>query len=349
MSALGHRGVTCGANRGWLAAPPRSVVLPGVYETSIAAFKQVLRARPHPDNTYAMQIVQQTPQLLSNLMRDPQYPIHPAAFLAVIKDFETGANTYQWGRDDFRCRTPGMCTKKCFYDNDCQRYCKRLAPGAGQQECLQECARSGQVCTDECYGLFQVDPELENLRLGSDVGSPHEYVLWPEAQIPWDFQKVCGGSGLGLIGIEGGPDYCGLLFWLLVSENNQKCTRFAVDSDTYTVDVNGEEVTRYRNPCTDEDYTWTLHNLGQGPAAYQQFQSRQDAWVRKYVGFFKSHQEVVYGYEHCAVNGYLGYNPYDASTNMVPTNVLRAAVHDYGCQIGLVPPWADPSSCGRQP
>ena len=315
MSFSGHRGFSCDKTRFAVENLARPLFLRGVYETSIEVFSQVLRARPTEDNIYAHKIVKYTPILLKNLMRHPQYPIHPAAFLATIKDLETGSNVYQWGRDDFRCRTPNMCSNKCFYDEDCERFCERGKQTiAEKQKCLKECSNSGVTCDDKCYGMFQVDPEIENLRLGSDVGSEHEYVLWPRSLIAWDYQKVCGDDGLGLIGLEGGPDYCALLFWLFVGEGGQKCTRFGRPADKYIEEVNGEEVTRHRNPCKDEGYTWTLHNVGRGPDAYQQHQSRQDAWIRKYMGFFDSNNKVVYGYEHCAVDGFLDYNPYEQSS-----------------------------------
>lgn len=345
MSLLGHRALSCDPH-GSLSMTSRSLLPQGIYQTSINILTQVMKSRPAADNVHAQEIKKHTPVLLKNLMRDPISPIHPAAFFAVIKDFETGANLYEWGVDHFQCRTPGMCQKKCFYGSDCLRYCASTAlhSESSLSTCTNTCSAEGKICDDKCYGLFQVDPEIENLRLGRDVGSPHEYVLWPESLIPWNYTKVCGEEGLGLIGMLGGPDYCALLFWLFVGENDKKCTRFALSSDTYFEQVDGQQVTRYRNPCKDEGYSWSLDNIALGPQAYQQQQSREDAWKLRYSGYINDSEDMIYGYEHCAVDGYLGFNPYGRS-EPIPTRILKASVLDYGCKVGVLPPWADANSC----
>ena len=341
-SSLTLHGASCDSSTKSLFLGLRSIGAPGVYETSIAAFKQVMRSNPDPKtNPYAYEIAQFTPTLLRNLMRDPEYPIHPAAFLSVVKDFETGTNLFEWGVDDFMCRTPGMCQNKCFHDGDCTRICERSGQHlGGREKCLQSCKIHGKVCDDRCYGLFQVDPEIENLRLGKDVGSDHPFVLWDKDFISWDFEKVCGEKGLGLIGITGGPDYCALLFWLFVGESHLKCTRFAGASEHKTQVVDGQTKTVYRNPCKDEGYAWSLKNIARGPEAYQQYQMDAEAWKKKYMGFISDDKEVVYGYEHCAVNGYKNHDPYASGELLVPISVRQAAVLDYACKVGVMPSWA---------
>ncbi|MCY4380278.1 MAG: hypothetical protein OXC40_01740 [Proteobacteria bacterium] len=348
MSLLNIRSLSCDPAKPNSYFGTRAFFNKGVYSTSIEVLSQIIKAKPDKNNRHALEIVKYTPIFLQNLMRNENFPIHPAAFLAVIKDYETGNNIFEWGNEQFRCHTPGMCQNKCFYDDDCPRYCQlRYSDKTELTACSKTCQQKNKICSDHCYGLFQVDPEIENLRLGSDVGSKRELVLWPPDLIPWDFQKICGKSGLDVIGIEGGPDYCALLFWLFIGEGNRKCERFALeDVDQFTVVTGGKNTTKYRNPCKDEGYSWSLKNITLGPDAYQQAQKSPDAWVTKYRGYYnRKLGKIVHGYEQCAVSGFLDYNPFIQQTVSIPSDVLRASVLDYGCQIGVLPPWADLDEC----
>lgn len=325
----------------------------GVKDASILVLRRVLEKRSVRSEV-AQRIVRVTRQLLMNMMRDPQRPIHPAAFFATIKDYETGANLFEWGQDHFRCRAPGKCARKCVLHKDCERWCDRhgLVMRSGEG-CVQQClgSREGTFCDDRCYGLFQVDPEIDNFRQRDDLddrldaGSSKprlNYLLWEEknmhgeSNIRWDMQQVCGADGLDVLGLVGGPDFCALLYWFAQKEEGRKCEALIEGQPQHPP---------YINPCSDADYAWGIHTFASGHRAYGQHQVREDAWPRKYQGFSSVSGKPVFGYEHCAADGYGGYQYSAAEDLEIPSAALRESVLEFGCAVGIVPPWAQEEDC----
>lgn len=78
----------------------------------------------------ASKVAKHTVQMLRNLMRSPDEPIHPLAFFAMVKDFESSTNT-NWGQGG-----------------------------------VHNAFRTGNCLSGECYGLFQVDVLTEGSAWG---------------------------------------------------------------------------------------------------------------------------------------------------------------------------------------
>ena len=323
-----------------------SLGAPGVKQASINVIKRIVErlkeleslrsSEEITEKNVALRIARTTVQLLKNLMRDPRRPIHPAAFFSTIKDYETGANLFQWGKDqNFQCRSPGLCTPKCVPEKDCERWCDRHGALMGSKEkCLKTCQKEGKVCDNACYGLFQVDPEIDNFYThSSEEGS--SLVLWEEKHILWDLEKVCGASGLDILDITGGADFCAFFYWMSQSMSGRKCEQFIEGQP-----LEGDVV----NPCSDQDYSWSVNTFEKGHRAYVQQQKDEFAWKKKYQGFV-SDNRPIFGYEHCAAQGYAGYDYRSSQSLMVPTKALKTSVLEYGCEIGVVPPWASPEEC----
>ena len=319
----------------------------GILESSTNILAKVLQSTPK-NPSIALLIKQRTKTFLNNLMANHDHPIHPAAFFATIKDYETSTNIHQWGKNHFNCSTPGMCTKKCIDKQDCDNWCSRnYNLYGGINQCLDKCQSDHlQLCDDRCYGLFQVDVEIENFY--QPEKNNNKFVLWDQENIHWDLQQVCGKNGLDILGLQGGPDYCALLFWFLIGENGRKCEGFALEMDIYNViDNNGTITTKIANPCTDAGYQWTKANLEIGHIAYQQHHSIDSPWVKKYYGFFDDDNRFIQGYEHCAIEDFIPSgidtnNPF-LSDSFKP--FIRKAVLDFGCKVGVIPKWAPSFYC----
>lgn len=320
-----------------------SIEAEGVLDTTVRVLKHIFERSNEGkiQNKFAQSMVIKTRQMLINMMRDPQRPVHPAAFFAVIKDFETGANLAQWGRDGkFMCQSRN-CSRKCVTgEKACEQWCERHGqmPSPGG-ECQRLCKESGEYCDNRCYGLFQVDPEFDNFRPreAHDPPDPYRYVLWDPKHIRWDYKKICGDEGLGIIKQRGGPDYCALLYWFTEGLSGHNCAGF-VDPD---LDGIGGD-----NPCTTEGATWSVETFRHGHRAYGQEQSDELAWQKRYEGFRNTRGEMIQGYEHCAASGYEGYHYQNSSDHGVSLlKALQASVMDFGCRVGVMPPWANFGDC----
>ncbi|MCY4444549.1 MAG: hypothetical protein OXC44_07115 [Proteobacteria bacterium] len=333
----------------------QSLGKPGVYGVSVDIFSHIL-SLGKVENSVAQLIIDTTPTFLKNMMADEERPIHPAAFFSVIKDYETGANVYEWGRTAVNCQTPGMCTNKCVQGDDCLRWCLRHSQMMGEQEtCKKACMSEQGFCDDRCYGLFQVDPEIANFVEKPQLNGKSSLELVAAEHIHWDYEKICGASGLDLIGRWGGPDYCAVLFWLFAARSGYNCTFFINEKKTQVVDgelkvvtntlSTGEEAEVYVNPCTDEGYVWSIDTFAQAHKAYHQ-QNRDHAWAQKYAGFM-SEQGPVYGYEHCAAEGFGGYHYRQTNSLEVPPEVLQRSVLEFACKVGVLPKWADSQDCPK--
>jgi hypothetical protein len=109
--------------------------------------------------------------------------IHPVAFFATVKDFESAvslswAGNYRDGNGSSRWH-PAFTTRNCY--------------------------------SGECYGLFQVDVKLETY-------GQHP---WSFRRICATRNE--GQGGLGLSEVRGGPDFCAAQYWWTVAAGGQKC------------------------------------------------------------------------------------------------------------------------------
>ena len=331
-----------------------SINSPGIYHSSIDIITRILNSNPQTNDdgslTIAGKIKKRLRIFLENLMSSYDHPIHPASFFATIKDYETSTNILQWGKKDFSCQTSKMCTKKCVSKDDCQRWCTRKANYFnGYKNCLKSCEQDpNNVCDDRCYGLFQVDPEIENFYYYD--GNSQDLILWNEKNLHWDLQKVCGKKGLNILGHTAGPDYCALFFWFLIGENGKKCQAFALDRDRYeTLTPEGKLQKKVLNPCLSKKYTWTKKNLEIGHIAYQQSHNISHPWVKKYYGYINDQKKHIYGYEHCAAEGFDDFKNifFSSAYNPVPKEAIFKSVLDYGCKINVIPRWAKAEDCVR--
>lgn len=312
----------------------RSLYAPSMYEVTVSVFREILQKRSR--NAIGEQIAKNARTMLRNMMRNPDRPIHPVAFFATIKDFETGVNLFEWGAMNFACTTPNLCQNKCISKKDCERWCTRHgSPILQKENCISQCQQNGYMCDNHCLGLFQVDAELENFFQTANMIEPQ---LHKEELVRWDFQEVCGHEGLNLIGITGGPDYCALLFWLL-SNNAYKCTAFAHEYDFHGA-----------NPCTNPNYSWNMQNISMGARAYQQQQKDSAIWKKRYQGFFNHQGEAILGFEHCAAHGFHHYDYQQAikqNNPNIPKKSLESSVIQFGCDVNFFPDWASYDHCNH--
>lgn len=86
-------------------------VYPSVKEVMIPIMQQVLQVSKNRSagTKIAQRVADGTVRWLENITRSPKDPIHPAAFFAVIKDFESAADVDSWGKGNFAF-TSGNCT-----------------------------------------------------------------------------------------------------------------------------------------------------------------------------------------------------------------------------------------------
>lgn len=309
------------------------VIYPEIHEKTIAVLKQMF-SRLHPDGTVNTELVRhskaqlvlaRTRRMMLNIMRSFDRPIHPVAFLAVIKDFESSIQKDNWAvhglvRDaegrvlkdkDGRDRYDGMTTKNCT--------------------------------SKVCHGYFQVDTISER------------YAGWD-----WD---LCGDDGLGLLGMEGGPDYCAALFWWTQGQRGEKCAKMKENNGfdgrphEHVTDArvcNIVNLSNQPNPCNDPNYTWTVDTFSYGHYCTYIQQNQwevydiHDTWRKLYTGF-EFRGNTIKGYEYCSVFHYALKHyelhspqwPEFSALNISP-DLLRRTVRDFGYEVGLLPSWTDP-------
>ncbi|MCY4380627.1 MAG: hypothetical protein OXC40_03540 [Proteobacteria bacterium] len=115
-----------------------------------------------------------------------------------------------------------------------------------------------------CSGYFQVDVDLMD---------------------QWNLHHICGQSGLDVLGITGGPDYCAFLFWML-SGDGYRCKQFDYRGDA----------------CLGHDFAWDTETFARGYQVYGQAPQWGDrSWAKMYSGFYGS-DDFVTGYEQCSID-----------------------------------------------
>jgi hypothetical protein len=112
-------------------------VLPSVERAAIQSLRRMVSFANDPSTSsnksssarqLALRVSLGTKQMLENMMRSPSAPIHPVAFYAAVKDFESATNL-EWS-------TKSNGTPLRYF-------------------------RTGNCTSGECFGLFQVDVKLE--------------------------------------------------------------------------------------------------------------------------------------------------------------------------------------------
>jgi hypothetical protein len=193
-------------------------ILPSVEKVATQNLKQMVSYAQKPGkNAAALAVAQRTVAMLENMTRSPTAPIHPVAFFAAVKDFES-AGELSWG----------------VAGSNGLRYFKTRSCASG-----------------ECFGLFQVDVNIER---------------------DWRGGQLCKADGLNIWNVQGGPDFCASQFWWTVAEGGNKCARISPDGRT--------------NPCRTPNATWTLENVRRGVDAYVQTpQWGRNSWAEMYKNY----------------------------------------------------------------
>lgn len=309
------------------------VIYPEIYAKTLAVLKQMF-SRLNPDGTVntnlvrhskAQLVLARTRRMMLNIMRSFDRPIHPVAFLAVIKDFESSIQIDNWAVHGLVKDAEGRVLKD---EKGRNRY-----DGMTTENCTSKV----------CHGYFQVDTISERYA-------------------GWDWE-LCGDNGLGLLGMAGGPDYCAALFWWTQGQNGQKCAKmkenggFAGRPHENVTDArvcNIVNLNNQPNPCNDPNYTWTVDTFSYGHyCTYIQKNQWEvygihDTWRKLYTGF-EFRGNAIKGYEYCSVFNYalkhyeLDSPQWPAFTPLnVSPELIRRAVRDFGYEMGLLPSWADP-------
>jgi len=118
------------------------VILPSVEKAAIASLRKMVTYKG--SEPMARAVSQNTVKMLNNMMRHPTYPIHPVAFYAAVKDFES-AGSLNWSNKS----------------------------GSGISY-----FRTGNCTSGECFGLFQVDVRLESTWRGGAFCQSQGLNLW---------------------------------------------------------------------------------------------------------------------------------------------------------------------------
>lgn len=288
------------------------LIYPDLYAKTLKFLKLIVAKNPDEIyNAEAKRTIINSKTMLTNMMLSSERPIHPAAFFAVIKDFESSISNDYW-------------SVKHFHSKSSTKWCT----------------------SGTCSGYFQVDVQLEPT---------------------WSLYGICGPGGLDFLGHRGGPDYCAALWWWNSANGGSKC-RTLKDVGTYVGPAITSRVCNYSskvNPCTTPNVPWTTGTFAYAyECAYiQQNQwwdhGINDSWQKMYTGFFYDHNfprrhkritiphKQVDGYEYCAVKHFAerhyrkGTHEWPQfSSAAIPSNLLRAAVHQFAAAIGITPPWA---------
>ncbi|MCY4381358.1 MAG: hypothetical protein OXC40_07330 [Proteobacteria bacterium] len=266
----------------------------------------------------AQKVLARTRQMILNITRSNTRPIHPAAFFAVVKDFETSLCRDQWGINKIE-----------FFTTNCD--------------------------SDQCDGYFQVD-------------------TISEAKYGWNLEGVCGDAGLGVLGVEGGPDFCTAFFWWTVGEGGQKCAKvkenggFTGEPTSRVTDTRVCNIydlgKKSNNACYADEYTWTTDTFSYGHYCTYIQQNQwevygiHDTWRKLYTGFihdYQSRKRDIHGYEYCAVHQY-ALSQYKQGTSEwpefsfldIPSTLLKKSVFQYVHDVGLRPVWAQDDSLASQ-
>jgi hypothetical protein len=129
-------------------------ILPSVEEVAIKSLGTMVRyAKTGGSHALARTVSQNTVNMLENMMRSPTKPIHPVAFYAAVKDFES-ASSLKWSKKS---------------GNSLDYF------------------RTGNCTSGECFGMFQVDVKLESAWRGGAFCQSDGLNLWSTTAGGGDF------------------------------------------------------------------------------------------------------------------------------------------------------------------
>ena len=274
-------------------------------------------------------------RMLLNIMGDdgttspPARPLLPAAFFAVIRDFEASKGN-QWSNHEFF----GITTNNCDHG--------------------------------PCYGMFKIDlVDFSLARLKELCGRRGLGIL--DHSDPYQSNQVMGALDFcaALQWWNGQENKCSnLRINMDHVTDNQKPTKWG---EKICIPL-PEVPSTIENPCNKPHTPWTPKTFAWGYfCAYIQENQWEhygiyDTWGRAYTGFNASEvpalssSKEVKGYEYCAIKRYLkslketgkciqGGDNFDVTQRPPPPALVRATVADFACKIGLFPAWLSQSDC----
>jgi len=165
----------------------RTNIANDMWRTSVPIFKRFRVAESQGNLSVTAALVAARTRVMINNMTagaaTGESFVHPVAFYATVKDFESAANlgwsgNYRDGGGKVRWH-PAFLTGNCT--------------------------------SGECYGLFQVDVRLENY-------GQHP---WSFRRVCAPLSE--GEGGLGLSEFRGGPDFCVAQYWWTMAAGGRKC------------------------------------------------------------------------------------------------------------------------------
>ena len=310
------------------------IIYPDIYQKSLLFYK-IMFDRLNDSSlsltSKAQTVAERNHQMVLNMTRSPDRPIHPAALYALIKDFETSTDLDEWATTQLEYTT-------------------------------NNCAKTlGLNPTGLCHGYFQVDILVEPTWDNQAICGPNGlgflgYEGGPDfCSVFWWWTMAQGGDKC--VRMKENNGWAGD-----VSLNHHEGRRYVCND---ILNMTWEEKAKV-NPCSAKDYTWTTDTFSYGfECAYVQanqwyWYGIYDSWRKAYTGFrydnsfqpldgsITVHGDWIQGYEYCAVKHYvdghykMGTPNYPEFTpESIPSQLLREAVSQFGREIGVPPVWAD--------
>lgn len=310
------------------------LIYPDIYQKSLRFYKIMFDRLNDSSLTLtskARSVAERNHQMVLNMTRSPERPIHPAAFYALIKDFETSTDLDEWAFTQLEYTT-------------------------------NNCAETWGLNPDGlCHGYFQVDILVEPTWDNQAICGPNGlgflgYEGGPDfCSVFWWWTMAQGGDKC--VRMKENNGWAGD-----VSLNKYAGRRYVCNN---ILNMTWEEKAKV-NPCSAKDYTWTTDTFSYGfECAYVQknqwyWYGIYDSWRKAYTGFrydnsfqpldssITVHGDWIQGYEYCAIKHYvdghykMGTPHYPEFTpQSIPSQLLREAVLQFGREIGVPPVWAD--------
>lgn len=289
----------------------------------------------------------ETPRMLLNMMGDrkdsvlPDRPLHPAAFMSVIRDFEANKSD-EWSSDyKFNVTAPTCNGQNCYGMFQIHVQAMFNVGAGGVVPSLHA------VCGDRGLGFLSQGVagaldfcsamlwwngsyKCQNLRLDpSPYFSPNMYPSSSTGDVICVPIKQVDDMGVHICNRPQYPwrvDHFSYAYFCAYGQHNQWGQVFGIHE------------------------TWG--------AAYTGFDRKKYPKLDQYLTRYDISMEQSWGYEQCAVARYLkelkkhgkcieGGEDFNYETRPPKPNLLRATVAHYACQIDLLPSWVKPEDCDR--
>lgn len=89
-------------------------VYPNMQAVSLPVLQKIFSLNPSEvQNKIAADVLKHARIMFTNMMSDPERPVHPLAFMAMVKHFESSDHIQEWGVHDFRFFSPHCNSGTC--------------------------------------------------------------------------------------------------------------------------------------------------------------------------------------------------------------------------------------------